>query len=221
MTFLVYHYASASNQVFNELQTLNYRNKEVGNFPSYRDHLSFMFERPDFEKIAALYLKRGHTHPFWYKGHELYEYVVDLDNVRPRKRMWYSIVESPEKTELYYDKSVDDTKYDILLKKAVEENGYEGDNIADLKKAWTKLRSRLKSEWMDDAYKKLMSAPNFDVNKNKYAPTVPHLMLYLEEGKLAYKDHSRIVIGGGKTIAKESVKDSLAIATNKRIYDRW
>ena len=74
---------------------------------------------------------------------------------------------------------------------------------------------------MEDAYKKLMSAPNFDVNKNKYAPTVPHLMLYLEEGKLTYKDHSRIVIGGGKTIAKESVKDSLAIATNKRIYDRW
>ena len=65
MTFLLYHYASASKGVFHELQTLNYRSSDLSNsFPSYRDSISFMFERPDFEKIADLYLKRGINIPF-------------------------------------------------------------------------------------------------------------------------------------------------------------
>lgn len=219
MTFLLYHYASASKGVFHELQTLNYRSSDLSNsFPSYRDSISFMFERPDFEKIADLYLKRGHKHPFWFRGHEINEYIVDLDRFRPRKNMKYSIVESPEKTALYYDESVSDSEYTTLLKEAVESNGYDGDNVKDLKKSWSSLRSRLRHSWMLDAYRKLMSSPNFEENKDKYAPTVPHLMLYLEEGVMKYETVSAVTIGD--VSVKESVAETPR-SYRKSIYSKW
>lgn len=199
MTFLLYHYASASKNKFESLQTERYRSsdkhlKEV--FPSYIDHISFMFERPPFEKIAELYEKKGYKHPFWYTGHALIEYIVDLDKFHSTKEILYKIVETPEKTKLYYDDNIDIKTYHKMLEQVIKENGYEGTTISELKKAWSKLRSRLHRNWLLESYKALMSSSNFDENKNKYAPTVPHLMFYTAEGVIPYVETNTIRIGG-------------------------
>lgn len=201
MSFLLYHYASASKGLFKSLQTERHRLKNTKeDFPSYLDHVSFMFERPPFEKIAMLYQKKGHTHPFWYMGHRLNEYIVDLDQFKTTKDIFYKIVETPEQTKLYYDDSVSVSVYQRELNKLIEQYGYEGNTIHDLKKAWLNLKSRMPNNWMLEHYATLMKTTNFDDNKNKYAPTVPHLMFYTAEGVIPYKATNSVTIGGNTAL---------------------
>lgn len=206
MSFLLYHYASASKGLFQSLQTERHRLKNVkDDFPSYLDHVSFMFERPPFEKIAKLYKRKGHTHPFWYAGHELNEYIVDLDQFKTTKEIFYKIVESPEQTKLYYNDSVSDSAYRRELNKIIEQYGYEGNNVRDLKKAWLNLKSRMSKNWMLEHYASLMNTSNFDDNKNKYAPTVPHLMFYTADGVIHYHETNKINIGGRSSLESKPI----------------
>jgi hypothetical protein len=206
MTHL-YHYASASLGEFDKIRTarnLAHKNGENirSKYPSYVDHVSFFMSSVPVSAVAALYAARGHTHPFWYTGHELYEYSIDTGRIIPHG-FEYDIVESPEKTTLYYDDTVTEKQYHDRMSVYDKELGYHGTSPQELAKAVSAFLARSHRGYVLETYRALMHRPNFEEVKNKYAPSVPHVMLYDEVGEFNIASVKKITIGN---MAREAIR---------------
>ena len=208
MSLKLYHYAKVSQGQFTELLTERARahKKHIGiraKYPSYCDHVSFFFAKPPLKTIAEIYKKAGKTHPFWKDREELFEYVVDISKHRGT-RFQYRIVENPEKTELLYDDSLTDDQFYDRRDKIEKELGYNGDSVVELVSAVERLLKRLPKNFMEEGYRALPKRNNFHEIWDKYAPTIPHLMLYDDVGKFRIESVEKVVVGSSKPIALES-----------------
>lgn len=183
----LYHYSAGK---FDRLLTLNQQHKELGTkvpnkFPGqteeYGTHISFFFDKIPLDIIAGIF---GHKHGVWRSHSELYEYVVDSTTIGNFK---YHIVESPEKTKLYYDKSLTDKQYDVELDKVEKEMGYWGRGNTVFEASAKPLVGGTRK-----AYMQLPHHPNFEQIRNKYAATVPHVMLYPDSGVVEYEHCAKV-----------------------------
>lgn len=167
----LYHYAKKE---FQTLKTLaKQRGGSAAEYPHYENHISFFFERPPIEKLGLIF---GPDHHTWHPGAHLVEHMVELSNLGT---FTYELVESPEKTLLYYDDSISESQYHRRLDEIVKRHKYEGDSVADLLYAVKQNIGQTEKCFME-----LPSRPNFDQIKNKYAATVPHLMIYPATGEI-------------------------------------
>lgn len=151
----------------------------------YFEHISFFFERPPIEEMSSFFT---HKHEFWYKGHQIYEHIIDTADVLSFK---YSIVEFPEKTALLYDDSVSDKDYYKLLKEKIDQCGYIGTGNTELERAYqfNHLEGTTKHY-----YQLLKKRPNYEDIKNKYAATVPHVMLFPITGTIQPESISLVTV---------------------------
>jgi hypothetical protein len=177
MTTLLYHY---SKDLYPELKTRRAQGVEINkaediNERSYYDHISLFLEPIPLDILPSIH--KNH-HPFYKAGESVYEYSIPLPYL---KGWFYTLVESPEKCQLYYDDSVSEQDYHVRMKKIIEENNYEGNDLRELDKIVKKFKGTTRSY-----FKKLPSMPNYEDIKNKYAPCVPHLMIYSDKGILKY-----------------------------------
>lgn len=150
----------------------------------YFEHISFFFERPPLENMSSFY---GPGHQVWYKGNELYEHVVDSSKIGS---FLYEIVESPEKTEIYYNNSLSDKEYFERLGSLMNKNLYVGKNNALLEEALKPLLGTT-----EEYFKLLKTRSNFEEIRNKYAATVPHLMVYPIVGQIKPSTITKVTIG--------------------------
>lgn len=149
----------------------------------YFEHISFFIDPLPLDVIAGIF---GGMHPVWQTGTNLFQYVVET-SLLPRFK--YEVVESPEKTELYYDDNISTEEYYRRLKQLNKEKGYVGNGSTALTTACKPLVGRTR-----EFYQQLSNRSNFDELKNKYAATVPHLMLYPDSGIIHYKNVSIVKI---------------------------
>lgn len=144
----------------------------------YSEHISFFLEKPPLDKITSFFPKNHHT---WFKGNNLFEYIVDSSDLQ---NFAFEIVEFPEKTELYYNDDISVETYYALLKQEINEKGYIGFGNKKFEKAAKPLIGQT------EKYLSLLKTrPNYNDICYKYAATVPHVMLYPEEGIIEYKNY--------------------------------
>lgn len=152
----------------------------------YYDHISFFFERPPIDKMSKVF---GKDHPFWYPGHEVYEHIVDIDSLPAMK---YLLTESPEVTKVFYDPQYDNLSYQEyfeLIYRIRIKNKEIGSSVRDLRSVIKSMKGETERNYM-----MLRNRPNFDDIKNKYAASVPHLMIYPVGGQINILTTNKVII---------------------------
>lgn len=204
----LYHYSTES---FKELQCLQYQkegkvsafSKEVlqlKEIPEYDRNISFFFEPLPLDILPALH---QFQHPFYKVGKTVVEHTVLLDPDLGKHKCIYVVVESPEVVALrdlfdkkypgWYNKGDDDptvVEYFRQKDKTLKDNNYHGDNLNTLTAVSRKFIGTTRK-----AFKDCVKRKDYEDNKTKYAPNVPHLMLYPHAGKLPVTFTSKRVMG--------------------------
>lgn len=190
----LYHYAT---QRFNMLKTLEQQRQiteeekaaaqqaekwgvHVG---AYYQHVSFLLEPAPLDIIGNVF---PIDHPVWKHRNTLFEYVVDSRHVEP---FAYSLVEAPEKTEIYYDDTLDTEAYYRRYRELIKKHGWNGKGSAALEKAAKPYLGKTR-----DLYLAVLDRPNYEDLKYKYAATVPHVMLYPETGLIQYESVRKVKV---------------------------
>jgi hypothetical protein len=185
----LYHY---SDQLFDSLKTREKQNKPLDpkvktNFSDYDKHISFFLEPIPLDILPDIHHNK---HPFYVAGKEVYEYRIPTVNLGI---MDYKLVESPEKTKARYDTSIDDDAYFELMDKVNIANKYIGDKISDIEDLVDRFEGTTRNYFI-----KIPSYPDYEKMKTKYAPCVPHLMVYPKSGIVRYSSVSKKKFGNTK-----------------------
>ena len=185
----LYHY---SDQLFDSLKTREKQNKPLDpkvktNFSDYDKHISFFLEPIPLDILPDIHHNK---HPFYVAGKEVYEYRIPTVNLGT---MRYHLTESPEKTKALYDNSIDDDAYYALMDKVNKEQKYVGTSIKDIEELVDKFEGTTRNFFL-----KVPTYPNYEEIKNKYAPCVPHLMVYPSTGVVRYSSVTKKKFGNAK-----------------------
>lgn len=186
---ILYHY---SVERYSELSSLFSRNLEKEGFESdkndpfsYNKSISFFLEPIPLDLPKILENK----HKFWKSGTKLYEYKISTSQLLEETP--YVLVESEEVVDLIYNKQDWDKakgnpelikKYKQDIKDLELKLKYRGTKITDFIKVSKKYSSGIK-----DRYKKLVELDKKYPQDNlldKYAATVPHVMIYVSSLKI-------------------------------------
>ena len=95
-----------------EIDIATFKAKRMGLPLPYHDHISLFFEPIPAEHIARTFLN---GHPFWKAGNEIYEHVIDIQDIDPTS--FWRVVESIEQTVIL-------TLFNLLI----QMYKYEGEN---------------------------------------------------------------------------------------------
>lgn len=185
----LYHYSEA---LFDSLKTrekqgLGNQEKIPGLDANYNKHISFFIEPIPLDILPSIH---HNEHPFYVAGKEVYEYRIPTINLGI---MEYRLVESPEKTKARYDTSIDDDAYFELMDKVNAANKYNGDKINDLEKLIDKFEGTTRNYFI-----KIPTYPDYEKMKTKYAPCVPHFMVYPKSGIVRYSSVTKKKFGSTK-----------------------
>jgi len=193
----LYHYSAEKHNVLKTVEKQNkLTNEEKAKWDkiahdsnragAYYQHISFFFEPIPIDIISNVF---NNEHPVWRSGNVLYEHQVKISDLG---EFAFELVESPEVTELFYnpkyDKYVDKRWYE-LVHHTLETNKYIGNTSEELIVAINKNKGKVR-----ESYLLLPTRLNFQDIKDKYAATVPHLMVYSESGEVRVDKINRIVI---------------------------
>lgn len=149
----------------------------------YYEHISFFFDPIPYDILGKIFGKDHHT---WFPGSRLFEYEID---VKQLGHFSYYIVETPESTELFYDDTISESEYYQKLDQLNKDKHYIGSGEKELIKASQSLIGSTR-----EYYLKVKSRPNWDDIKNKYAATVPHVMVYPDKGIVKYDAVKEVTI---------------------------
>ncbi len=190
----LYHYAA---QHFDALRTLEKQRpitaKEIqagaeamqsGIYPGpYYTHISFFVEPVPLDILSKIFPKE---HASWFSGSRLYQYTIDAGHIGAFK---YLVTETPEKSVLYYDDSLDTKAYYRRYLKQLHDLHHVGEGAAQLEKAVKPYLGKTRG-----FFEQIPQRPNYAELKLKYAATVPHVMLYPESGVIEYESVKKVVV---------------------------
>ena len=173
--------------------------------PPYIDNISFFIDPLHLSAMPGYY---DDKHTFYKHGKELFEYEVDTADLG---ELTYHLVESPEKTAMLYDPSVDDAEFYAKMDEYNKSLKYIGNNVNDLDEVINKFKGTI-----DGYFHKVRSYPDFEKNLTKYAACVPHLMIYPKSGVVKYRQIHSVIMGDDhrwKVTKKPSLESS--------VINRW
>lgn len=139
----------------------------------YYQHISFFFEPVPLDIIGKIF---NNEHPFWYPGNEIFEYEVDISKL---SSFSYHIVESKICLDEFYsldygdDDDFDAVKYYRVLDELQRKAHERGHGVTDFLKGRKAQLGQTRK-----MYEKLPKRPNWNEIRDKYAATVPHVMIY-------------------------------------------
>jgi hypothetical protein len=204
----IYHY---SETLYHTLLTRRRQGfKETNNIPeingrSYLDHISFFIEPIPLDILPSLHHNK---HPFYQNNKSIYEYVISTEEL---SGCFYHLTESPEKTKLLYDKTITDEQYYEKIERVNEKLNYTGTDIVKLEKLIEKFTGTTRAYFIN-----VPKLPNYEELKTKYAPTVPHLMIYPKNGEIKYNNVSFKTMGNKNTMSEKIKTESFKIS-----YANW
>jgi hypothetical protein len=137
--------------------------------PPYSWSMSFFFDPPPYNEFLYHYDNKDR----WKPGSTVYEHTIDLDDII--LPCYWRVVESPINTTMLgsiWD-SVDDKLWFKMRWELLAVTHHMGFDLSNLGKAVEKYKGTT-----TDYYRKLWDSENFNDLKDRYAPNVPHLMLW-------------------------------------------
>lgn len=202
----LYHYASASKGVFDALLTERARLSAKGEgvrekYPSYVDHVSFFFDPIPAAQIPEYYNKKGYQHPFWYDGHQIIEYTVDIASHRGDAFAYLLssfLLQAPDLLKAYHDANVSEQDYAVLRDAVETQFKVRGSSVKELITCVTRFKAHLRHDYVLQGLKYLTqttSKEDWEKNKHKYAPYIPHLMVYDSTGVFKIQSHRELTLG--------------------------
>lgn len=209
---LFYHYSSKpyhslQSRMKQGLVTQDQRNRELrsmavkGEIAPYSDNISLFIEPAPLDIIASVFSNR---HEFWVAGRSIYEHVVDLNDIE--RNITYELTETPDRGEYVdqFDWDVDDTevyrKYHQAINKWMLSRKLAGRSRADMMAAINPYLGKTRS-----FYIATMSREDYEENLQKYAASVPHLMVYPSSGELSLLSVSKVTLGSKKVTRGNAV----------------
>lgn len=193
----LYHY---SVERYTELSSLASRGLQKEGFDSnssdpyaYNKSISFFFEPIPLDIPEILHNK----HKFWVSGTQLYQYEISTSQLKEQTP--YLLAEGEEIVDLVYNKQdwskVEDnpsliSKYKEEIRALELSLGYRGLKLDNLIKASKKYQSGIRERYKA-LYELNLKYPE-DNLLDKYAATVPHVMLYTDKLKIKPKLVTRI-----------------------------
>ena len=165
-------------------------NKKTDTAGLYSEHISFFFDPLPLSLLANIF---GEGHHTWFKGNELYEYIINVDSLD--KDIVYDIVETPlainllDKTEWV---NTDEFlfEYKRNLNKLKRQSGEIGNNLSGLKSQISKYKGKTKNFYIAASER-----IDFKDNFNKYAANVPHVMVYPKSGTVNIELINQVIVG--------------------------
>jgi hypothetical protein len=204
----LYHY---SKEKYSDIRTramqgVDEKVNSRSQMEDYNSHISFFLEPAPLDILGTIF-KPGYN-DFWFTGNEIHEYTVELKDMVIGK---YRLVESPEVTDFYYngwvieDPEMSDEEFRRRKKLIEVKMGYVGTEMEDFIKVASPLVGRTR-----EFYLKLPKRPNwhdktYDDLQSKYAPTVPHVMMYPTGGIVQYSSVKAVKVGNGAVPGLESI----------------
>lgn len=190
--YSVERYTELSSLAARGLQKEGFEAKESDPF-AYNKSISFFFEPIPLDLPEILH----HEHKFWKTGAELYQY--EISTVQLKEETPYILTEGEEIVDLIYTKQ-DWSKVEgdaSLISKYKEEIRnlelklkYKGTKIDDLIRASKKYRTGIRERYKA-LYELNLKYPE-DNLLDKYAATVPHVMIYTDKLVIKPKRVTRI-----------------------------
>lgn len=150
----------------------------------YYEHISFFFEKIPLN----LYKYFPKDHSVWVKGNSLYEYTVDSKSI---KHFGYELVETPEKIKLYYNNDITLDEYFKRMGMLYERERYIGKDNDMFEKV---VKYNKLAEVQNNYFILLKDRPNYNEIKDKYAATVPHVMIYPVLGEIKPVEIKQIIL---------------------------
>ena len=187
----LYHYSKEKYPILKSKSLVD--GEEKGDLVSYKNHISFFFEPPPLDIIGDIF---GPGHHTWAPGTKLIEHTVDTNNFGD---FFYRLVESPEKTAMIYDDGLSVEAYHKKLKQINEIFRYEGTTVEDLEFACKRLKGTVRK-----FYELLPTRTDFLNIKDKYAATVPHLMIYFEDRCVKISSTKQVQVKDNRKLKQES-----------------
>ncbi len=190
--YSVERYTELSSLAARGLQKKGFEAKESDPF-AYNKSISFFFEPIPLDLPEIL--RREHN--FWKTGAELYQY--EISTVQLKEETPYILTEGEEIVDLIYNKQDwSKVKGDAsLISKYKEEIRalelklkYKGTNIEDLIRVSKKYRTGIRERYKA-LYELNLKYPE-DNLLDKYAATVPHVMIYTDKLVIKPKSTKRI-----------------------------
>lgn len=185
----LYHYSTELFDILKtrEKQGLGKEEKIPELNQRYNKHISFFLEPIPLDILPDIH---SNKHEFYVAGKEVYEYKIPTVNLGV---MEYELVESPEKIKALYDTTLDDDAYYKAMDEISRANKYNGKNIKDLEALIERFEGTTRGYFI-----RIPSYPNYKEIKNKYAPCVPHFMIYPKTGLVKYSSVTKKKFGKSK-----------------------
>ena len=190
--YSVERYTELSSLAARGLQKEGFEAKESDPF-AYNKSISFFFEPIPLDLPEILY----HEHKFWKTGAELYQY--EISTVQLKEETPYVLTEGEEIVDLIYNKQDWSkvkgnpaliSKYKEEIKALELKLKYRGTNIDDLIRVSKRYRTGIRERYKA-LYELNLKYPE-DNLLDKYAATVPHVMIYTDKLKIKPKSTKRI-----------------------------
>lgn len=212
----LYHYSTV---LFDEIESLakqkniskkqlekDYKEEviEYCNPNVYSKNISLFIDPIPVKTIASIF---NHKHKVWISGKEFYQYTVDYNDIP--EDIEYNVVETPLQNKMLDDtvydwpKDPDSKEFDSYLKQfkckklqMMKRNGEVGTGRDNLFKVISPYRGQIESYYRD-ASKLISNQVDPDAKKSlyeKYAQSVPHIMIYPESGEIKYSSVKKVKI---------------------------
>ena len=190
--YSVERYTELSSLAARGLQKEGFEAKESDPF-AYNKSISFFFEPIPLDLPEILH----HEHNFWKKDAELYQY--EISTVQLKEETPYVLTEGEEIVDLIYNKQdwskaegnpAFISKYKEEIRALELKLKYRGTNIDDLIRVSKKYRTGIRERYKA-LYELNLKYPE-DNLLDKYAATVPHVMIYTDKLKIKPKSTKRI-----------------------------
>lgn len=156
----------------------------------YHKHISFFIAQHPVEDIAQFY---PDGHPVWFKGNNLVEHVVEIE---VGSKVLYKMVETKLCTDMLDSSDWSDTSDEFLIAYKQRQFAMQR-KVGEIGRRSSMLQRQIQLNSGDvyPALKRVSKRSDYDEIKDKYAATVPHVMIYPFDGSMAVASHRVVTVG--------------------------
>lgn len=185
----------------------------------YIDSLSLFFDPIPYILLPKIFKNGHHT---WVKGNELFEYVINVDSLE--KNINYYVTETPD--DLKDLDKIDDNKWENDPNYSVEYFKHKfkrKQSTGEIGTSLSKLKDQIKiyAGGTEQSYIAASKRSDFIDNQNKYAASVPHVMVYPSNGIINIESTRKIKMGYTNNSLPLPVLESLKQPIAKPIFTNW
>lgn len=154
-------------------------------------------------RMPDYFTRKNYRHPFWYDGHSIIEYEIDLTS-QPSGFSYHVhdlTMQSLDILDAYKQEKLDDKQFDAIYCVAEKDLGPEGDTLKGLDSCVRELRQYLADDYIPhclEYFTKYSFQKTWETQKSHMAPWIPHVTISTNDPIKVHAHHSITVGTPGK-----------------------